>query len=67
MARRHGKSKNEQVLAVIESMNDARFVRDTLEDFGWSVQIADAKKVKGLAPLARKTRDDRRPGARRAL
>src|SRR6476660_4301505 len=45
----------EQVLAAIESMNGARFVHDTLELFGWQVEIADAQKVKGLAPLAGKT------------
>ena len=43
------------VSAVIESMNGARFVHDTLERCGWEVQIADAQKVKGLAPLACKT------------
>jgi hypothetical protein len=47
--------KTEKVLAVIESMNGARFVHDTLELLGWSVEIADARKVKGLAPLACKT------------
>ena len=41
--------------AVIESMNGARFVHDTLEELGWEVLIADAQKVKGLAPLACKT------------
>jgi transposase len=43
------------VCAVIESMNGARFVHDTLERCGWDVAIADAQKVKGLAPLACKT------------
>jgi transposase len=43
------------VRAVIESMNGARFVHDTLELSGWDVEIADAVKVKGLAPLACKT------------
>jgi transposase len=43
------------VHAVIESMNGARFVHDTLELAGWDVDIADAQKVKGLAPLACKT------------
>jgi transposase len=43
------------VMAVIESMNGARFVHDTLERCGWEVEIADAQKVKGLAPLACKT------------
>ena len=41
--------------AVIESMTGARFVHDTLEEFGWEVLVADAQKVKGLAPLACKT------------
>jgi transposase len=49
---RHGPRS---VCAVIESMNGARFVHDTLERCGWEVQIADAQKVKGLAPLACKT------------
>jgi transposase len=43
------------VLAVIESMNGARFVHDRLELHGWDVRIADAVKAKGLAPLACKT------------
>lgn len=48
---RHG----EPVSAAIESMNGARFVHDRLELHGWQVEIADAQKVKGLAPLACKT------------
>jgi transposase len=48
---RHG----QEVTGVIESMNGARFVHDTLERAGWDVEIADAVKVKGLAPLAAKT------------
>jgi transposase len=43
------------VRAAIESMTGARFVHDTLERCGWEVAIADAVKVKGLAPLACKT------------
>ena len=43
------------VSAVIESMTGARFVHDTLECCGWHVEVADAEKVKGLAPLACKT------------
>jgi len=46
---------NEPVVAVIESMSGARFVHDQLELAGWDVRIADAVKVKGLAPLACKT------------
>jgi transposase len=41
-----------EVRAAIESMNGARFVHDTLERCGWEVEVADAQKVKGLAPLA---------------
>jgi transposase len=48
---RHG----QEVTGVIESMNGARFVHDALERQGWDVEIADAVKVKGLAPLAAKT------------
>jgi transposase len=44
-----------RVCAVIESMTGARFVHDTLEEHGWEVLVADAQKVKGLAPLACKT------------
>ena len=48
---RHG----QPVRAAIESMTGARFVHDQLEQQGWDVAIADALKVKGLAPLACKT------------
>jgi len=46
---------HEPIRAAIESMNGARFVHDRLELAGWQVEIADAQKVKGLAPLACKT------------
>jgi transposase len=36
-------------------MTGARLIQDTLEQQGWSVEIADAQKVKGLARLACKT------------
>jgi len=45
----------EPIRAAIESMNGARFVHDELERYGWEVLVADALKVKGLAPLACKT------------
>jgi len=45
----------EEVTAVIESMNGARFVHDTLELAGWDVLIADAARARALAPLAAKT------------
>jgi transposase len=43
------------VRGVVESMNGARFVHDELAALGWEVLIADAQRVKGLAPLACKT------------
>jgi transposase len=43
------------VRAAIESMNGARFVHDRLEECGWEVEIADAHRSRGLAPLACKT------------
>lgn len=46
---------DEPIYAALESMNGARFVHDTLEEQGWEVAVADAAKVKGLAPLAAKT------------
>jgi transposase len=45
----------EPVRGVVESMNGARFVHDELVGHGWEVLVADAQKVKGLAPLACKT------------
>jgi transposase len=53
-ARRVGR-RGEAVTATVESMNGARFVHDLLEAEGWEVELADAAKVKGLAPLACKT------------
>ena len=55
LVRRIEETHHEPVLAVIESMTGARIVHDTLEQEGWGVEIADAQKVKGLAPLACKT------------
>jgi transposase len=55
LARRIAEVHAEPVCAVVESMTGARLVHDTLEQQGWSVEIADAQKVKGLAPLACKT------------
>jgi transposase len=52
---RHLHKSKQPVAAVIESMNGARFVHDTLELAGWAVEIADAQRVKGIAPLACKT------------
>jgi len=55
LARRIDVVHAEPVCAVVESMTGARMVHDTLEQQGWEVEIADAQKVKGLAPLACKT------------
>jgi transposase len=55
LARRIEEIHGERVCAVVESMTGARLVHDTLEQEGWDVEIADAQRVKGLAPLALKT------------
>jgi transposase len=55
LARRIEEVHAEPICAVVESMTGARLVHDTLEQEGWAVEIADAQKVKGLAPLACKT------------
>jgi transposase len=55
LARRIDDVHGRPVCAVVESMTGARLVHDTLEQEGWSVEIADAQKVKGLAPLTCKT------------
>ena len=44
-----------EVRACVEMMSGAIWVRDRLQAAGWEVQVADARKVKGLAPLACKT------------
>jgi transposase len=45
----------EPIAGALESMTGARFVHDRLEQHGFELEIADARKVKGLAPLACKT------------
>ena len=44
-----------EVKACVEMMSGAVWVRDRLERAGWRVEVADARKVKALAPLAAKT------------
>src|SRR4051812_3817027 len=44
-----------EVRACVEMMSGAVWVRDRLQAAGWAVEVADARKVKGLAPLACKT------------
>lgn len=55
LAARVARQRPQQVRAAIESMTGARFVHDTLERHGWEVDIADAQRAKGLAPLVAKT------------
>src|SRR5215217_582615 len=55
LAKRIDAVHGEPVCAAIESMTGARLVHDTLEQAGWDVEIADAQKVTGRAPLACKT------------
>jgi hypothetical protein len=51
------------VRAIVESMNGARFVHDTLEAQGWDVLVADAQRVKGRGAAGVQERQDRRAGA----
>jgi transposase len=44
-----------EVRGCIEMMSGAPWVRDSLAACGWMIQIADARKVKAIAPLACKT------------
>jgi transposase len=53
LAERVGRGSS--VVAAVESMTGARFVHDELERYGWAVELADAARVRGLAPLACKT------------
>jgi transposase len=44
-----------EVRACLEMMSGAAWVRDRLVAAGWRVEVADARKVKNVAPLACKT------------
>lgn len=44
-----------EVRGCLEMMSGAAWVRDRLVAAGWEVEVADARKVKGVAPLACKT------------
>jgi transposase len=44
-----------EVRGCIEMMSGAIWVRDSLQACGWQIEIADARKVKAIAPLACKT------------
>jgi osmotically-inducible protein OsmY len=61
--------RGQRVRAVIESMDGARFVHDTLEEAGWEVLVADAQAISGAAIHERRApampaRAARRQGAR---
>jgi transposase len=43
------------VTACVEMMSGAVWVRDLLRSAGWRAEVADARKVKAVAPLACKT------------
>ena len=45
----------DEVKACLEMMSGAAWVRDELVACGWQVEVADARKVKTVAPLAAKT------------
>jgi transposase len=45
----------DEVEACLEMMSGALWVRDQLVACGWRVEVADARKVKTVAPLAAKT------------
>jgi transposase len=45
----------DEVKACLEMMSGALWVRDELAACGWRVEVADARKVKTVAPLAAKT------------
>ena len=45
----------DEVKACLEMMSGALWVRDELAACGWQVEVADARKVKTVAPLAAKT------------
>ena len=47
------------VRGVVEMMSGAIWVRDQLAAAGWEMQIAHARKVRDVAPLACKTRSMR--------
>jgi transposase len=44
-----------EVRGCIEMMSGAVWVRDRLATVGWDIRLADARKVKAIAPLACKT------------
>jgi hypothetical protein len=54
-----------EVHGCIEMMSGAPWVRDSLAKCGWTIQIADARKVKGDRTVGLQDRPRRRARARR--
>jgi transposase len=44
-----------EVTAAVEMMSGAAWIAETLRSVGWTVQVADARRARALAPLAAKT------------
>jgi transposase len=44
-----------EVTAAVEMMSGAAWIAETLRSVGWTVRVADARRARGLAPLAAKT------------
>jgi transposase len=44
-----------EVTAAVEMMSGAAWIAETLRGVGWTVQVADARRARALAPLAAKT------------
>src|SRR5689334_6598275 len=55
------------VTACVEMMSGAVWVRDRFRSAGWQVEVADARKVKAIAPFGVQDRQGRRSRAGRAL
>jgi hypothetical protein len=56
-----------EIKACVETMSGAVWVKDQLETAGWSVSVANARKVRDVAPLAADPADRSRARADRAL
>ncbi len=54
------------VRGCVEMMSGAVWVRDNLQACGWTIEIADARKVKAIAPPARRLHRARGAPARRS-
>ena len=48
-------SRGPEVTAAVEMMSGAAWIAETLRGAGWTVEVADARRARALAPLAAKT------------